>query len=365
MKKSALYFMPDISGFTNFVQSTDIEHSKHIVSELLEKLIDSDIIGLQIAEIEGDALFMYTLNIPSFSTIIAQSQKMLEAFTYEIEKYETQRICQCGACMSASNLKLKFVVHYGEIAFMRVKHIVKPYGTDVIKTHRLLKNSIPSNQYLLISSELAEFYKINFDEELAFEESKEEYDLGLAKYFYKNFIKPKIETPKLANQLTQKPKTPPNLEYSTILNAKIVNAFNIITDFSMRALWYKLVDKLLYDELRINRIGMRHNCISGSSIYKVDTLGSKEDNGQLVYGEKTEDIEYLKTYSYYMSLNSISPNEIHLQAEVFFDFSTEEIRIQNQVQNMIKNAWQDSFERLSKLISHMRIEAIENEFKIN
>lgn len=63
---------------------------------------------------------MYTLDIPTFDTVINQSQKMLEEFTLQIEKYETQRICQCGACMNASNLKVKFIVHLGEIAFKRV-----------------------------------------------------------------------------------------------------------------------------------------------------------------------------------------------------------------------------------------------------
>jgi len=78
--------MPDISGFTDFVNSTEIEHSRHIISELLEGLIDSDIMNLQLAEIEGDALFMYTLEIPSFEIVIKQSQKMLEEFTRHIEK---------------------------------------------------------------------------------------------------------------------------------------------------------------------------------------------------------------------------------------------------------------------------------------
>ncbi len=34
--KKALYFMADISGFTNFVNTTEVEHSIHIIAELLE-----------------------------------------------------------------------------------------------------------------------------------------------------------------------------------------------------------------------------------------------------------------------------------------------------------------------------------------
>ena len=56
---TALLFMPDISGFTEFVKSTDIQHSQHIVSELLEVLLDANTIGLKMAEIEGDAILFY------------------------------------------------------------------------------------------------------------------------------------------------------------------------------------------------------------------------------------------------------------------------------------------------------------------
>ena len=71
--------MPDISGFTNFVNSTEFEHSIHIISELLELLIDNTTNDLQLAEIEGDSLFMYTSEIPSYQQLIAQTTKMLEA----------------------------------------------------------------------------------------------------------------------------------------------------------------------------------------------------------------------------------------------------------------------------------------------
>lgn len=261
MKRNALYFMPDISGFTNFVNSTETEHSKHIISELLEGLIDTNIMDLQLAEIEGDALFMYTLSTPSFDTVIKQSQKMLEEFTHQIEKYETQRICQCGACMNTSNLKVKFIVHYGEIAFMKVKHIVKPYGADVIKTHRLLKNSISANQYLLLSSETVDYYGINLDEDSSFETTQDDYDLGTIKYFYKDLAQFKItKKDSTTNALAIKPNQSPKLTFTTILDSEISEAFSVITDFSIRTVWYKLVDNLLFDEFRVNRIGTRHNC---------------------------------------------------------------------------------------------------------
>ena len=62
--KPALLFVPDISGFTQFVQTTEITHSRHIIEELLEKLIEANDLGLQVSEVEGDAILFYRFGHP-------------------------------------------------------------------------------------------------------------------------------------------------------------------------------------------------------------------------------------------------------------------------------------------------------------
>ncbi len=151
MMEKALYFMPDISGFTKFVNNTEIEHGIHIIAELLELLIDSSIINLELVEIEGDALFMFTSKIPNYEQVLEQTTVMLKNFHKQTKSYETKRICNCGSCRTTTNLELKFLVHYGNLAFIKVKHFVKPYGREVIKIHRLLKNEIPINEYILFT----------------------------------------------------------------------------------------------------------------------------------------------------------------------------------------------------------------------
>ncbi len=39
---NSLLFIPDISGFTQFVQNTEVDHSQHVISELLEVLITAN-----------------------------------------------------------------------------------------------------------------------------------------------------------------------------------------------------------------------------------------------------------------------------------------------------------------------------------
>lgn len=69
--------MPDISGFTKFVNETEILHGQHIVQELLEILIDSNNLNMQVNEIEGDAiLFFRPGEKPSMEKLLKQVETM-------------------------------------------------------------------------------------------------------------------------------------------------------------------------------------------------------------------------------------------------------------------------------------------------
>ena len=99
----ALLFIPDISGFTEFVESTEINHGQAIIQELLETLIEANQLGMKISEIEGDAIFFYKLGKElSPEEIAAQCKKMFIAFRQQLRKYEMSRICDCNACIAAA-----------------------------------------------------------------------------------------------------------------------------------------------------------------------------------------------------------------------------------------------------------------------
>ena len=88
MNKSLL-FLPDISGFTEFVQSTEAKHSQHVIAELLELLVEANTENLQLAEVEGDALFFYKEGeIPSMEKLLAQVETMFTAFYSHLKLIE-------------------------------------------------------------------------------------------------------------------------------------------------------------------------------------------------------------------------------------------------------------------------------------
>ena len=81
METQGLNFIPDITGFTEFITTIELAHSHHIIQELIEVLIDENEMGLEVSEIEGDAVLFYKFgNSPELSLIYEQVEKMFFAF---------------------------------------------------------------------------------------------------------------------------------------------------------------------------------------------------------------------------------------------------------------------------------------------
>jgi hypothetical protein len=156
MKHNGFIFIPDISGFTQFVNTVELKHSQHIISELLETILDANQMGLKVSEVEGDAILFYKLGeSPDMQVIYQQVENMFLSFHKHLERYESCNTCHCNACMSAIHLSLKIITHYGEFAEYRIKEFLKLVGKDVIVAHQLLKNDISVHEYWLITSDLS------------------------------------------------------------------------------------------------------------------------------------------------------------------------------------------------------------------
>jgi hypothetical protein len=67
--------------------------------------------------------------------------------------YQTlHRLCALNPCaLSAQDLRLKVVIHAGEVAIEHIHGFDKLFGMDVILAHRLLKNSVRSPEYVLMT----------------------------------------------------------------------------------------------------------------------------------------------------------------------------------------------------------------------
>ncbi|WP_339715710.1 DUF2652 domain-containing protein [uncultured Kriegella sp.] len=156
-----LLCIPDISGFTKFMSDTDFELSSKVIPSLLNKIIYSNEIGLKVSEIEGDAVLFYrTGELPPFEELIAQCKFFYTEFYKQLAVLRNKNGHKRDAAKIPKILGLKIILHYGqEIAVVPVGKRIKLMGEDVIVAHRLLKNDIPFDEYILISESLISMYE--------------------------------------------------------------------------------------------------------------------------------------------------------------------------------------------------------------
>ena len=346
MTQNAILFIPDISGFTEFVNHTEISHSRHIISELLELLIDNNTIGLELAEIEGDALFYYKLTDDiSFETLEKQVHQMYLAFHEYLQRYKFHRICHCGACSSAYNLSLKFIVHYGEIEFITVKDHKKPYGSNVIVAHRLLKNDIEIKEYAIFTESVTE--KKVFSN---YEESEATYDFGNIKFIYKPLSELKATLPKVEPIPADVPKHK-LISQTNKLQINILDLYEIISNFDYRLLWSKGINRLEYEKNKVNRQGAKHLCLlEDNKTFNVTTVTKPSEKDTLVYGESTTEFPFTKKFNTYFILKEIDDNTTQLTVESYADFNLLGIVMKPFLKKKIKKIFTENIKELSLLI---------------
>jgi len=155
----SLLLIADISGYTDYMRShrMSLAHAEVNTARLLDKVIDA-VPDFDLIEIEGDAAFLarpadaLDTNATVALTLDA-AMAMHRAFHLE-RQYVATYLCPCHSCTEATNLKLKFVAHIGEVATQTIRQRRKLVGIDVILVHRLLKNPVEVPEYLLFSDEL-------------------------------------------------------------------------------------------------------------------------------------------------------------------------------------------------------------------
>ena len=82
----------------------------------------------------------------------------------------------------------------------------------------------------------------------------------------------------------------------------------------------------------------------------METLGSLHDDKRLVYGEKTEDIENIKLYSYYLTVQPNGNESSLLHIEVFLEFKEIDPLKKQDILKNIKRAWKESISCLKEEI---------------
>jgi hypothetical protein len=155
---NTILLIADISGYTRFMKqhTIAISHAKQIIVRLLKALMNTAQPPLKVAELEGDAVFFYARAQGTSLETIAHQVKdqmvaLFAAFRKELHSVDSLRTCACDACTHIHDLQLKEVLHVGRVEVETIGQFEKLFGFDVILVHRLLKNSVQANEYVMMT----------------------------------------------------------------------------------------------------------------------------------------------------------------------------------------------------------------------
>ncbi len=178
-----LLILADISGYTKFMLASQVAlvHGQQVITALIEAILAEVDIPLEVKEIEGDAVFLYSVrpkDDEAWQRVSAEvGSKLLrffEAFSAVLVAESESTLCRCAVCKNMHELKLKIIVHSGEALFHMVGDFADVSGVDVILVHRLLKNSVDSDEYILMTEPA--YRDLRFPSAFEVHQSSEEYE---------------------------------------------------------------------------------------------------------------------------------------------------------------------------------------------
>jgi hypothetical protein len=159
--------LPDIGGYTNFISFSgqSLGHAQHIVSELLTAVVESTADVLRVSQPEGDSILLYSVTHRrkrDRRKIAVSVMKILGAFYRRKQELIRQTACSCNACEGLPDLEIKVVVHKGTVYQSQTVGFPQLVGLPIIVAHRLLKNSVSSRRYVLLTREAADSIELPF-----------------------------------------------------------------------------------------------------------------------------------------------------------------------------------------------------------
>jgi uncharacterized protein YndB with AHSA1/START domain/class 3 adenylate cyclase len=164
--ESACLLIGDISGYTGFLESVELDHAHDIIADLMSTVVKALRPPFRIAKFEGDAVFVLA---PLGKLDGSQVQDVVEAayiaFRRRLRAIRQATTCACEACRRMQDLDLKFVCHCGEVVRHKMAGREELAGRDVILVHRLLKNGaaglVGGHAYALYSQACTEALAID------------------------------------------------------------------------------------------------------------------------------------------------------------------------------------------------------------
>jgi hypothetical protein len=197
LTEDGILVLADISGFTEFVTATELEHGPPMVAELLSEVMRRLSPPLEIQEVEGDAVFALGPDraVGSPARVLDRLEDAFVAFRARQRELEADDSCDCKACRSVGDLDLKIVAHHGRFLRQMVGDRSQVAGVSVVLAHRLLKNGVAGRRYLLLTEDALRWAGVDAAEAGLVPHSERYEHFGDVRCFVREVGEPEVSMP--------------------------------------------------------------------------------------------------------------------------------------------------------------------------
>jgi hypothetical protein len=162
LAQKGFLLIADITGYTMFLTSSELEHAQGVLDALFKSIFAEIKAPIVLSNLQGDAALAYLpeANLPQRQFPLDAIERIYCSFANTLGAMRLNTTCSCNACRNMGSLDLKFFLHHGEYAMQTLAGRSELQGPEVIRLHRLMKNSVTKatgiKAYALVTQQAAD-----------------------------------------------------------------------------------------------------------------------------------------------------------------------------------------------------------------
>jgi hypothetical protein len=144
LAQKGFLLIADITGYTMFLTSSELEHAQGVLDALFKSIFAEIRAPIVLSNLQGDAALAYLpdTSVPQRQFPLDAVERIYCSFANTLAAMRLNTTCSCNACRNIGSLDLKFFLHHGEYATQTLAGRTELQGPEVIRLHRLMKNSV-------------------------------------------------------------------------------------------------------------------------------------------------------------------------------------------------------------------------------
>lgn len=162
MAQKGFLLIADITGYTMFLTSSELEHAQGVLDALFKSIFAEITAPIVLSNLQGDAALAYLpdAGLPQRQFPLDAIERIYCSFANTLAAMRLNTTCTCNACRNMGQLDLKFFLHHGIYATQTLAGRSELQGAEVIRLHRLMKNSVTKTTgikaYALVTQQAAD-----------------------------------------------------------------------------------------------------------------------------------------------------------------------------------------------------------------